>query len=172
MYRSCSDYSRVSIHFQGIGLQFTVSFSFLPAAPAARAAASGPASGTSSWGGGRSRGSGLASSLLLAASPPTLLASRVCVAALIGRQLARQPERGRYRPGRRRQRGLHRFGRRGGVDLTGITDSSLALLLAGSAVSPPMTGHHLHGGDSGGVGGEVHPVACPDAGPVNGGQFL
>ncbi len=27
----------------------------------------------------------------------------------------------------------------GGVDLTGITDSSLARLLAGSAVSPPMT---------------------------------
>ncbi len=48
-------------------------------------------------GGGGGRSHGLASSLLLAASPPALLTSRVCVAALIGRQLAGQPERGRYR---------------------------------------------------------------------------
>jgi hypothetical protein len=32
--------------------------------------------------------------------------------------------------------------------------------------------HHFPGGDSGGVGGEMHPVPSPDAGPVDGGQFL
>ncbi len=123
------------IHFRGCGLQtqflsLSLFFYQRPGRPPRGPPLAPP------LGGGHSRGSGLASSLLLAASPPALLASRVCVAALVGRQLAGQPERGRYRPGRRR--GLHRFGRREGVDLTGITDSSLALLLAGSAVSPPM----------------------------------
>jgi hypothetical protein len=32
--------------------------------------------------------------------------------------------------------------------------------------------HHFPGGDSGGVRGEMHPVPSPDAGPVDGGQFL
>jgi hypothetical protein len=109
-----------------------------PSAPAARSAASGPAP-VSTPGRGRPRLSLLASSLLVAASSPAQLASRVRVAALIGWQLAGQPERGRHRLGLRWRRGLRRFGRQGGVDLTGITDSSLARLLAGSAVSPPMT---------------------------------
>jgi hypothetical protein len=103
------------INFRSCELQtqfLSLSLFFLPAALAARAAASGPASDPSSWGGGAP--SRLASSLLLAASPSALLASLMCVAPLVGRQLAGQPERGRYRPGRRRRRGLHRFGRREG----------------------------------------------------------
>jgi hypothetical protein len=110
-----------------------------PAAPAARSAASGPAP-VSAPGRGRPRLSLMASSLRDVASSPAQLATRLRVAALIGRQLAGQPERRRHRLGRRRRRGLRRFGRQGGgIDLTGITDSSLARLLAGSAVSPPMT---------------------------------
>jgi hypothetical protein len=92
------------INFRSCDLQtqfLSLSLFFLPAAPAAGAAASGPASGPSSWGGGgHPCGAGLG--------------SRVCVAVLVGRQLAGQPERGRHRPGRRRRRGLHRFDRREG----------------------------------------------------------
>jgi hypothetical protein len=114
-----------------------------PAAPAAGSAASGP-DPVPAPGRGRPHRSWLASSLLLAASPPALLTSRVCVAALIGRQLAGQPERGQYRLGRRRRRRLHRFGRRGGgVDLTdsslGITDSSLDITDSSLEITIPAS---------------------------------
>jgi hypothetical protein len=59
----------------------------------------------------------LASSRVLAAPSSALLASRVGIAALVRRQLARQPERGRHRPGRRRRRRLRGFGRREGSSL-------------------------------------------------------
>ncbi len=59
----------------------------LPTAPAARAAASGPASGASS-GGGRSHMTGLASSRALTAPASALLTSRVGVSALVTQKLA------------------------------------------------------------------------------------
>jgi hypothetical protein len=92
------------------------------------------------WEGGHPHKPRLTSSRVLAAPPSALLASRVGVAALVRRQLAGQPERGRHRPGRRRRLRLHRLNRRARrAVFTGITDSSLALLLAGSiTVLPPM----------------------------------
>jgi hypothetical protein len=88
---------------------FALSCSTSSAAPAAGSTASGPAPG---W--GRPGLPLRASPLLLAASLPALLISRVCVAALIVRQLAGQPEWRRHGLGRRRRRRLHRFGRLGG----------------------------------------------------------
>ncbi len=88
-----------------------------PAAPAAWAAASGPAP-VSAPGRGRLHRSRLASSRALAAPAPPLLASRVQVAALVCRQLAVQiTERGRHRPGRRRRRRLSGLSRREGGGL-------------------------------------------------------
>jgi hypothetical protein len=67
-----------------------------PAAPAAWSAASGPAPVPAPVR-GRLYRSWLASSRVVAAPPSTLLASRVGVPAQVRRQLAGQPQRGRYR---------------------------------------------------------------------------
>jgi hypothetical protein len=104
------------------------------AAPTAWSAASGPAPVLAPrpirfW---------LASSRIVAASPSTLLASRVIVSAQVRRQLAGQPQRGGGTGfGVGGGADLAAFPAGGGVALTGITDSSLALLVAGSCVSPP-----------------------------------
>jgi hypothetical protein len=58
----------------------------------------------------------------------------VRIAALIGRQLAGQPERRRHRLGGGGGASCAGLAAKGAVDLTGITDSSLARLQAGSAV--------------------------------------
>jgi hypothetical protein len=74
----------------------TISYFALPPASAAWAAASGPASGHSP-GFGPSPGRLLASSRDLAAPPSARLTSLVVGPALVRRQLAGQPQRGRYR---------------------------------------------------------------------------
>jgi hypothetical protein len=74
-----------------------------PAAPAAWSAASGPAP-VPAPGRGHPHRSMLASSRVVAAPPSALLASRMSVSAQVSRQLAGQPQRGRYRFWRRRRR--------------------------------------------------------------------
>jgi hypothetical protein len=146
---------------------------FLPAAPAAWAAASGPSSG-SPPGVGHHHSSRLASSRVVAAPSSALLASRVGVPALVRRQLTGQPQRGRYRLGRRRRHRLSGLSRREGSGLhwnhrfqpRPLVCRLRRLASAGDAC------HQLHGGHSSGVGGQVDPVAGLDAGPVNGGKFL
>jgi hypothetical protein len=99
----------------------------------------------------------LAFSRCLAAPSSSLRASRVGIAALVYRQLARQPKRRRYGPGRRRRgrlcglcgmlwRGLHRY--------YGFQPRPLVGRLAGLGPVDDV-GHHLHGGHSGGVRGQV-----------------
>ncbi len=114
----------------------------------------------------RPRLSLLSSSLRVVALPPAQLAPRVCVAALVGWQLARQPEQRRRRRlcrlGRLRGDGSHRYNR--------FQPRPFAGWLGGLAANDVC--HHLPGGYSGGVRGEMHPIPSPDAGPVDSGQFL
>jgi hypothetical protein len=115
----------------------------------------------------------LSSSLRDVAPPPAQLSSRIRVAALVGRQLAGQPERRRHRLRMRWRRRLRRLGRLmggGSHRYHRFQPRSLAGWLGGLAVDDVC--HHFPGGDSGGVRGEMHPVSSPDAGPVDGGQFL
>ncbi len=73
----------------------------------------------------------------MAAPPSALLASRVIVPAQVRRQLAGQPQGGGTGFGVGCGADWAAFPAGGGVALTGITDSSLALLVVGSCVSPP-----------------------------------
>jgi hypothetical protein len=123
---------------------------------------------------GRPTMTGLASSRALTAPSSELRTSQMGIAALIRRQQTRQPQRGRYRPGRR-QRGrlgglcrgfghrLHRYHRFQPRPLV----SRLARLTPADDVR-----HHLHGRHSGGFGDQVDPVASPVAGPVQGCDLL
>jgi hypothetical protein len=140
----------------------------LPTAPTAWAASSGHSPGV-----GPSPGRFLASSCGVAASPPVLLASQVAVAALDVRQLAGQPKRRRYGLWHRHRRRLHRVGRLC-RSWPGWYNRFQPRTLVGwlCSLAADDVGHHLHGDDSGGVGGEVHPIAGPDTDPVYGGQIL
>ncbi len=141
-----------------------------PAAPAAWSAASGPAP-VPAPGRGRLYRSSLASSHVVAAPPSALLASRVSVPTQVRRQLAGQPQRGRYRLWCRRRRWL------GGLCCRGcggphwdhrLQPRSLGYRLLRLATASDAR-HQLCGCHSGGVWGQMYPVASPDAGPVDGG---
>ncbi len=91
-------------------------------------------------------------------------------------QLAREPERRRWRDwsGRRGRRLPHCRvlflgrcrGRHNRLQSRFLVDR-LAFLAAIGQVR-----HQLPGGDPAGIGGQLYPVARPDARPVNGGQIL
>ncbi len=118
----------------------TLSCFALPPAPAARAAASGPGSGHS-LGCGPSPGRLLASSHVLAAPPSARLTPLVAGSALVCRKLSGQPQRGGGGTGLGAGgvAGCAALAAGEGLARTGITDSSLALFVAGSCVSlPPM----------------------------------
>ncbi len=120
-----------------------------PAAPAAWSATSRPApvpAPVPTPGQGHPHRSWLASSRVpLAAPPSALLASRVIVTAWVHQQLAGQPQGGGKGFGVGVGGGADwvAFPAGGGVALTGITDSSLALFVGGSCVSPPPAMHAI-----------------------------
>ncbi len=132
----------------------------------ARSAASGPVP-VPAPGRGHPHRSWLASSRVVAAPPSALLASRVIVSAQVCRQLAGQPQGGRYRLWRRCRRWLGGLScrRRGGphwdhrLQPRSLGWRLLRLATAGDAL------HQLCGRHPGGVLGQMDPVAGPDANP-------